>query len=181
MSEPLLVLVLLGGGGGDPATEAMMSAARTALGTEALVVADSSAQARSDADALVVADRMRARAVVRVAWGDPSKPSVRLHVHVEPLPEWADDVIAFDPRDAPAERARTTGFALATMVQRLERAREERAAVSPTTSPPETPRRAWRCDDPTGTLAHQTPILNPQKISRTPNPNSNQREEQNPT
>lgn len=116
MSEPLVLVILLGSSP-DPTTDGMMAAARRALGPDAVVLADTS-PAATDSEALAIGARVRARAVARVSWADGS---ARLHVHVAPSNEWADDELTFLPQDVPSERGRTVGYTLATMVQRLER------------------------------------------------------------
>jgi hypothetical protein len=49
--------------------------------------------------------------------------------------EWTDQEIAFAPHDAVSERGRTVGYALASMVQRLERDRAEEAERAPPPPP----------------------------------------------
>lgn len=123
MSEPLVLVILLGANA-DPTTDAVMTAARRALGPEAVVVADMSSS-QSDADALAIGARVHARAVARVSWADGGRQVARLHVHVMPANEWTDDEVRFLPQDAASERGRMIGYALASMVQRLERERTE--------------------------------------------------------
>lgn len=126
MSEPLVLVILLGANG-DPTTDAVMAAARRALGPEAVVVADMSSS-QSDADALAIGARVHARAVARVSWADGGRQLARLHVHVVPANEWTDDEVRFLPQDAASEKGRMIGYALASMVQRLERERTEETA-----------------------------------------------------
>ncbi len=123
MSEPLVLVILLGTSP-DPTTDGMMAAARRALGPDAIVLADTSPVA-TDEEALAIGARVRARAVARVGWAGDSQSTARLHVHVAPADEWADDELRFVANDAPSEKGRTVGYALATMVQRIERERAE--------------------------------------------------------
>lgn len=126
MSEPLVLVILLGANA-DPTTDAVMAAARRALGPEAVVVADMSSS-QSDADALTIGARVNARAVARVSWADGGRQVARLHVNVVPASEWTDDEVRFLPQDAASEKGRMIGYALASMVQRLERERTEAPA-----------------------------------------------------
>ncbi|MBX3208915.1 MAG: hypothetical protein KF764_28040 [Labilithrix sp.] len=143
MSEPLVLVILLGTSP-DPTTDGLMAAARGALGPEAVVLVETS-PVTTDTEALAIGARVRARAVARVSWADrPSQRTARLHVHVAPSGEWADDELTFLPNDVPSEKGRTVGYALATMVQRLEReqAREKGPTVAGEPGAPSTPATA---------------------------------------
>jgi len=127
MSEALVLVVLLGTAM-DPAAEGVIAAVRRALGPETTVLADTSSVA-SDADALAIGNRVHARAVARVTWSDGAV--ARLHVRVAPSDDWMDDELTFSPQDAASEKGRTVGYALASMVQQLERERSDNEVSSP--------------------------------------------------
>jgi hypothetical protein len=129
MSEPLVLVILLGTNAPHTA-EGMLGAARRALGPEAVVLADTSSS-ESDAEALAIGERVHARAIARVAWADSTFLVARLRVHVSPSNEWESDEIAFVPQDASNEKGRTIGYALASMVQRLERGVTDRSSIAP--------------------------------------------------
>jgi len=133
MSEPLVLVILLGASP-DPTADGMMAAARRALGPDAVVLADTS-PVTTDAEALAIGARVHARAIARVSWTDASRRTALLHVHVAPASEWADDELSFAPQDAGAEKARTVGYALATMVQRIEREHAEGVDRAPASEP----------------------------------------------
>jgi hypothetical protein len=137
VTAPLVVLIVLAGAARDPADDTLIAAARDALGQDAIVLVDAAPAAaeRDDAGALGLGARVRARAVVRVVW-DEGKTTARLDVHVDPSVEWAHDEIHFQVADALTERGRTAGFALASMVQRLEAAHEP---PPPAPAPPKPP------------------------------------------
>ena len=129
MSEPLVLVILLGASP-DPTADGMMAAARSALGPDAVVLADTS-EVTTDTEALAIGARVQARAVARVSWADGTRRTARLHVHVAAANEWADDELTFLPQDVASEKGRTVGYTLATMVQRIERERateKDRAA-----------------------------------------------------
>lgn len=136
MSEPLVLVVLLGTSP-DPTADAIMTTARRALGPEAIVLAETSATT-SDDDALAIAERVHARAVARVTWADGSFRVARLHVHVAPSSssDWANDEITFQPQDVASEKGRTVGYTLASMVQRIEQEHEAAAPKAPPPAPP---------------------------------------------
>jgi hypothetical protein len=133
MSEPLVLVILLGTNS-DPTTDSMMSATRRALGPEAVVLADTS-RSPTDADALAISERVRARAVARISWADGSARVARLRVHVDPSNDWTNDEVTFSSNDAPTEKGRTIGYMLASMVQRIEREHSENVARLASSAP----------------------------------------------
>ena len=139
MSNALVIIVLLGAQPSDPAATAwapaMLSAARRALGPESTVLVDTS-DTMTDEAALTLTERLGARAVVRVRWADAKLTRARLHVHVG---TWADDELAFRPEDPAAEKGRSVGYALATMVQRLHHGAPAAPAAPPEQAPPPPP------------------------------------------
>ncbi|MBX3201918.1 MAG: hypothetical protein KF894_27530 [Labilithrix sp.] len=149
MSEALVLVVLLVTNEGDPTTGGLIAATRRALGPDAIVLADTSDD-ESDASALAIGERVKARAVARVSWADGSHERARLRVHVAPSGEWADDELTFAPHDAASEKGRTLGYALASMVQRVARpppvgdadGRAPAATVEPREQPTTEPARA---------------------------------------
>lgn len=135
MADPLVLVVLLGTTPA-PASDVMLTTTRRGLGDDATVLAEVAAP-RGDADALAIAERVHARAVAQVTW-NAEATLARIHVHVAPETSWADDELRFGVEDAPAERARTVGYTIATMVQRIE----EQHPASPASPAPPLPRRA---------------------------------------
>ncbi len=123
MSEPLIVVVLLAGQAGDPIATDILAATKQALGPSAVVLSEATTEpvGVSDANALAIGERAHARAVARITWADASHTVARLHVHVGgATASWSDDEISFSSRDVSTEKARTVGYTLATMVQRIE-------------------------------------------------------------
>lgn len=123
MSDPLIVVVLLAGQAGDPITDGILAATKQALGPSAVVLSEATTEpvGVSDVDALAIGERAHARAIARVTWADASHTVARLHVHVgAATASWSDDEISFSSRDVSGEKARTVGYTLATMVQRIE-------------------------------------------------------------
>lgn len=123
MGDPLIVVVLLAGQAGDPITDGILAATKQALGPYAVVLSEATTEpvGVSDVDALAIGERAHARAIARVTWADASHTVARLHVHVgAATSSWSDDEISFSSRDVSGEKARTVGYTLATMVQRIE-------------------------------------------------------------
>ena len=132
MTEPLVLVILLGAHSDPSIDGTMMTAARAALGEEAIVLADTS-DAKTDDEAITIGERVHARAIAELQWADDdTRTHARLHVRVA-TNEWADDEIAFFPQDAASEKGRTLGYMLASMVQRLAR------SAPPTPPPPPPP------------------------------------------
>jgi hypothetical protein len=128
-----LVLVLVVVGRDDPgATDAAVRAARAALPSGATVVVQR-ADAMPDDAALRVERAEDARAVAIVSWTDPVGLRIRLRVHRRDDGRFIDRDLVFDGTDAPSERGRTVGFAIASMVP------EATGAPSPPTPPPAQP------------------------------------------
>lgn len=128
MADPLVLVVLLGTTPAPPG-DAVLASTRRALGPDAIVLAET-AEVRSDVDALVIARRLRASAIAQVTWSADATVA-RLHVHAAPELGWADDELRFGEEDAAAERARTVGYTIATMVQRLDEPRPRPGGRAP--------------------------------------------------
>ncbi len=138
LSEPLVLVVLLGTAA-DPTAESMIATTRRVLGPDAIVLADTS-DVRSDQEALAIGERVKARAIARIRWSDGASGVAHLHVHVGPTDGWTDEEISFSPQDASGEKGRTVGYALSSMVQRIEQKQAEaNEAAAPSPPPPSSP------------------------------------------
>lgn len=114
MSHALvLVMLVQSTDATDPSTSAAIDAAHRTLGADAVVKLTGYADLPNDEAAQKLAPG--ADAVVIVSWSDGHR-----HVHLRMLRvadgAWVDRDIGFDARDAPRERGRTIGFALASML-----------------------------------------------------------------
>jgi hypothetical protein len=127
------VILVASGTSSDPTTTAMARAAREALGGDAAILVREVPQPPADEDALALGHTLGANAVVELLWKDAEHRRATLHVRVDPGTRWADRDIGFDPLDADAERGRTIGFALASMMP------EEARAPQPVAPPPPQP------------------------------------------
>lgn len=110
MAAPSVVaILLLGTGLGSPGVEELRSSAQQALGPDtevrvAIVREPSEPSAPRDA-----------AGVVRVSFG-PDAEHVRLGCYLPRLRRWVERDLWFDPEDPEAERGRTLGFLVASMV-----------------------------------------------------------------
>jgi len=136
MADPLIVLLLVAATDAkDATTFGMTAAARRALEPTGVVLVDARPELPSDAEALALADRVHARGVVELMWADEQHRRARLHLHLASDTDWLDREIDFLPEDAPAERGRTLGLALATMLAE-HAAPAEHVDVPPPSEPP---------------------------------------------
>jgi hypothetical protein len=117
MGGPLSVVVLVAAGGAaEPATLAIERAASEALGRTARVVVREAMGAPTDGEALTLGSEANEGAVVEVTWSDRAHRVAMLRVHLAGRRRWMDRTIGFGVADADAERGRTIGLALASML-----------------------------------------------------------------
>jgi hypothetical protein len=103
----------------DPTTHAMARATKDALGPAARVVVRETPGDPGDAEAIAAERAENADAVVELSWiasreGRHRQASVRMHLRNSG--RWVDRWITFRPTDADAERGRTLGFAIASIL-----------------------------------------------------------------
>ena len=110
----LAILVTTGEAHG-PVSAALFSAASEVMGTSD-AVALVEAPVLSDAEALRVERASSARAIVQLGWHDPEHLRAWLRLHAARTDRWIDREIVFSSTDTPAERGRTLGFAIASML-----------------------------------------------------------------
>jgi hypothetical protein len=133
MPVPLLVTVLVGVGlASDPSVVAMRDAMVEALGPEAVVRVQETAEPASAAQ--LVAAHQPPIAVVWVDWTDSQRHEVVLHMRRNSASEWRERTLRFQDSDATQERGRTMGFVLASIL-RPESALAIRSAPKPMPQP----------------------------------------------
>ncbi len=111
-----LVILVASGQAHDPGTEAVARATREALGPDTRVEVRETTGTPTDNDAIQVETSAHADAVAEVRWNDARRDQAVLHVLVARTSRWVYRTIGFDASDAPAERGRTLGFAVASML-----------------------------------------------------------------
>src|SRR4051794_38411248 len=116
MSAALVLLVLVARGEEGPATAAMASAVREAVLIDAQIDLREVASVPKDEDAIALARDTHATAVVELVWHDAKHRRVTLHFHSENAPQWTDRQLSFAATDSDADRGRTMGFALVSML-----------------------------------------------------------------
>jgi hypothetical protein len=127
-----VVVILATGEPGDGSTRAIEQSLHTALGSDAVITLKTTPPAdASDAALAAAAATDHTTLVGVVAWADRQR-RVTIHFVAPPSDRWSDREIRFDAADAPTERGRTVGFALASMVSDEARA----AAPPPAPAPP---------------------------------------------
>ena len=137
MGDPFTVVILVAAGSAaDPTTYAIERAASAALGRGARVLVHESMGAPTDGEALAASPETGPSAIVEMTWGDGGHRVAVLRVHLGGGDRWLDRTIGFGPNDADSERARTIGFALASMIPESE---TSVASTAPPAPPPPAP------------------------------------------
>jgi len=132
MADLLTLIVLVAAGeAADPAARAMAAATRDAMGNEARVVIREAASEPSDAEAIAAEASDEADVVVELRWGDARHRLAAIRMHIAPTGRWIDRQIEFRASDAEAERGRTLGFAVASIVPEAEALGPRAARASP--------------------------------------------------
>ncbi|MGH7436302.1 MAG: hypothetical protein ACRENE_11575, partial [Polyangiaceae bacterium] len=118
MNGPAVLVILVGAGeASDPTTAAMDRATRAALTDPTTVeVRESRASTPSDDEALAIGRLAHPMAIVELRWTEPTHRKAILRVHLTEESRWVARTIPFRASDAYAERGRTLGFAIASML-----------------------------------------------------------------
>jgi hypothetical protein len=139
MSDPLVILLLVGASEAhDAATVAAVAAARQVLGSAAVVLVEERVQAPGDDETRLEATGAHAQAVAALRWEDAAHARMIVRLFLVDGARWFDRDIAFGAGDDPAERGRTVGFAIASMVPAHAELPAGRGA-EPSASPPKSP------------------------------------------
>lgn len=122
-----VVVILATGEPGDGSTRAIEQSLHSALGSDAAVTVQKTPPADAS-DAALAAEAAASHATLLgvISWADQQR-RVTIHFLAPPGDRWTDREIRFDAADAPSERGRTVGFALASMVADETFAANERA------------------------------------------------------
>lgn len=135
----VVVVIIAASESSSPASDAMLTAARDALGEGALVLVHPQAMPVSDDAASNIGEKVSAGAVVTVTW--PSDhTSAKLHVRVVREKRWVDRDLTFGAGDALAERGRAVGLEIASVVA-TEAKPAEPVPPPVVTEPPSAPPR----------------------------------------
>jgi hypothetical protein len=143
----------------DPSTTAMASAARVALGAGATVTVREVQRTPTDDEAIDAGRAQHADAVAEIVWDDAQHLHARVHFHVEGSARWIDRELGFVAADAPAERGRTVGFTIASMLP-------EHAATEEPTPPPAPSATTLALPAPSTPSAEAPRSLEPPRASR---------------
>ena len=139
MTAALVLVVLVVSPGGGPTASAVAEAVDEALAEPGAVRVHGVAYLPPDEGAIAQARAEGARGIAEVDWTDERRQQVHVRVHLETSPDWLDRRVEFSARDAPAERARTVGFTIASMVPRGAPVATPAPAPAPAPAPPPPP------------------------------------------
>src|SRR5579871_3120149 len=101
---------------GDPFTPAVTRATREALGPDTQIVLKELEMAPSDETARSLGVEAHADAVAEVEWSLPDHLHTKVRLQRAGATRWFDRDVGFRSIDEPAERSRTVGFAIASML-----------------------------------------------------------------
>lgn len=122
------VLVIVTGDGSEASTRPIENALHAALPSDAVVTIRASSDAPSESTLGASAKAENASTVGVVTWSEHQKQASIRFLDVEQT-RWSQRDLRFDARDITSEKARTVGFALASMLP-------EEALEKPSTPPP---------------------------------------------
>jgi hypothetical protein len=138
-SAVVLVILVAAGEAEAPSTTAMVASATEVIGAGGAVRLVARGAIADDA-AVRVESELAARAVVQVTWLEGERLRARLRLHATRTDRWIDRELVFSKLDTPAERGRTLGFAVASMLPEgdptLRFAPGETVAPPPAPEPP---------------------------------------------
>jgi hypothetical protein len=157
MADPVTLFILVAAGERADLTRALVGATRDALGSNAVVVLREVAGEPSDPEALTTERSENADAVAELSWTDARHQQAFVRMHIAQDKRWVERSIGFLRLDADAERGRTLGFAIASI---LPPASPEVAA--PVATPEATPVAPPAPSAPIALPAAQPPITPPQ-------------------
>ena len=142
MAGALTLIIFVASGDSDDSTSrSMLRATRSALGAQSHVELREARDPASDTQALAAEQRSHVDAVVEVTWTEGEHRQATLRVHMARSDRWVDRSIGFHASDVDAERGRTLGFAVASMIPEASGgpASEAEPPSPPVVSPPVPP------------------------------------------
>jgi hypothetical protein len=142
MTDPVTLFILVTAGERADLTRAMAGATHDALGASAVVVVREVPGEPSDAEALDAERTEGADAVVELSWVDPHHQQASVKMHVARDRRWIERSVGFLRFDPDAERGRTLGFTIASILPQ--------SPLAPTEATPAS-------SGPTGASATATP------------------------
>jgi hypothetical protein len=115
MADPVTLFILVAAGERPDLTRAMAGATHDALGSSAVVVVREVPEP-NDTEALATERSENADAVVELSWTDARHEQASVKMHIARDRKWVERSIGFLRLDADAERGRTLGFTIASIV-----------------------------------------------------------------
>jgi hypothetical protein len=118
----IVVLIVAVGDGEDPSIKMAAKTTHDALEGDAIVVVREveSERLSSDDEATKLVGVLNASAIAVLTWRDPQHRTVFVHARSERRPEWVDRSLVFAESDPMAERGRTIGFEVASIISVLD-------------------------------------------------------------
>jgi hypothetical protein len=121
-----LIVLVAAGEAASPTATAMVHAAREALGGAAIDVRETNGPP-TDAAALAAEGAFHPDAIVELIWDEVDHRHATLRVHMARTQRWLERSMTYGPSDPVAERGRTLGLAIASILPEV--------AVAPASAP----------------------------------------------
>jgi len=119
MVDPVTLIVLVAAGEAtSPMATAMVQATHDALGAAVVDVRETKG-APTDAAALAAEAKSRPDAVVEVVWDERDLRRITVRVHMARTQRWLERTMTYGPSDPLAERGRTLGLAIASILPEI--------------------------------------------------------------
>jgi hypothetical protein len=112
----VVVVLLAAGDASDVAARTMVSTAESALEPGSVLLVRETVEKPEEEAALSFRNTLHADAIALVTWKDSDHIIAQIRLAVRGRSRWWARELVFRPADAPAERGRAIGFALATMI-----------------------------------------------------------------
>jgi hypothetical protein len=138
-SAVVLVILVAAGQEQTPATAAMVASATEVIGGAGAVRLAARGPLPDDG-AVRLESELAARAIVQVTWREGERLRASLRLHAARTDRWIDREIVFSNADTPAERGRTLGFAVASMLPEGDPTLRFEPGESSAPNPPPAPR-----------------------------------------
>jgi hypothetical protein len=129
MADPVTLFILVAAGERPDLTRAMAGATRDALGANAVVVVREIAGEPNDPEALAIEHSESASAVAELSWTDARHQQASVKMHIAQDQRWVERSVGFLRLDADAERGRTLGFTIASILPQVPAAPSPSPAI----------------------------------------------------
>jgi hypothetical protein len=169
MADPVTLFILVAAGERPDLTRAMAGATRDALGANAVVVVREVTGEPNEPEALAIEHNESADAVAELSWTDARHQQASVKMHIAQDQRWVERSIGFLRLDADAERGRTLGFTIASILPQAPPAPSPSPAVPARAGTPGAPSLVSPSTPSSPVPIEQTPT-NASEVTAAPSP-----------